>query len=160
MKSIRCENKAKVMTDDGMKQLKEFTSKLKPDEVFYLKPITQKELENEARSNELNKYYWKVIIPTMQYFCPWLDFCSTPDDNQTAHYMTKMQYCLTARPDLLTKVKIRHPENKKIVTRYVPFSWKISDMTKKEANQFMDWCKKQIEIHSKLDFETAIRSIV
>lgn len=146
------------MTDDGMRQLKDFTSKLKPDEGFYLKPITLKEYEDEARSNELNRYYWKVIIPAMQMYCPWLDFCSRPDDSQTAHYMVKMQYCLTAREDLLTKVKIRNEKNK-LVTRYVPFSWRWSDMPKKEATQYLDWCKKQIEIHSTVDFETAIGSM-
>jgi hypothetical protein len=145
------------MTDDGMATLKKFTAKLKPDETFFLKPLTRADVDNEARSNELNKYYWKVIVPALQYYAPWLDFCNGPDDGQNAHYMIKMTYCLTAREDLLTKVKIRNPENKKIVTRYVPFSWKFSETTKKEANAFMDWCKNQIVIHSTVDFDTAIR---
>jgi len=154
---IECHNAKTVLSQAGRLELDKYMEKLKPGEQFFLKPITKA----EARSQQQSRYYWKVILPAMQYYCEFLDFCIDPkQDRETAHFMAKLQYCMMERNDLIQKVKIRNPIDKKMVTRHLPFSWKLSEMPRKEANGYIDWCKKMIEKHSNVSLDLALRSMV
>ena len=153
---LECHKAKQVLSQDGRLKLDEYMEKLKPGEQFFLKPVTKA----EARSLQQSRYYWTVLLRAMQYYCDFLDFCPDPtQDKETAHFMCKMQYCMMERNDLLQKVKIRNPIDKKMVTRYLPFSWKLDQMPRKEANAYINWCKKMIENHSHVDFDLAIRSV-
>lgn len=145
------------MTDEGMAELKKFTAKLKPDEEFYLEPLTSQDAQKRKVKNEYKRFYWGVLVPAMQYYCPWLDFCSTEDHRYNAHYVIKLTYCLTVRTDLLDYVTVRDPQTHKLEVRAVPFS--LKEMSQNEGNKFKYWCQQQVEIHSTLDFERAIDNI-
>ena len=108
----------------------------------------------DIRSIEQNKYYWRVVIPTCRY---WLDMghCHSSDD---VHHQLKIDYCMSDRPDLITVRKIR--TKKGIEERAHPFSWRFSEMPKKEATDYLGWIAKQLSgITGQLDIDYAYRKM-
>ena len=153
---IECSNAKQVLSQAGRVTLDRYMERLKPGEQFFLKFVSRA----DARSLEQSRFYWSQIIPAMCYYVDWLDFITDiKTEKETAHMVCKLQYCQMERPDLITKLKIRNPKTKKMVTKYMPFSWKLSDMPRKEANAYIDWCKRIIENHSTVDLNTALGSM-
>ena len=119
------------------------------------------DMKAKDRSLEQNRFYWDTVIPTCQYHLDLLSHCPNPkikDDVDNAHYTLKLFYCFEQRPDLAEKVRYYCPIKKRVRTRAVPFSAKISEMSQKKFNDYLSWIQKRVNLASGLLWEDAIKN--
>ena len=155
-KTIKCRTKGEMINSHARSIINDFIKDLKEDE-FYIQLLTKKEHEKKHRSSIQNRKYYGEILPAMVYYCDWLNMFGNPKAEQKSiHYMIKLQYCYFERNDLIVIHKIRLPKTGEIVERAVPFEWKFSQTSQKEANAFLNWCIKQVEQASHSNYDDAV----
>lgn len=151
---IECENKSKVLTETGRKQLDEFRSLLKQGEKFFLKPLSN----DMAHSERLNSYYFSMVIPILQYHIDEFSWCADSPDK--AHLQAKIIYCYTERQDLWETVEYMDPTTKRIVQYMQPFSKRLNKMSQKEALKFINFCKGLVVKRVDQDWEMIINNAI
>lgn len=141
----------KFKKNSGQK-MKAFLSGLNQGDDFMIKVMDKA----QVRSYQQNSYYWTIVVPCCQYYLDELTWCADPKDKDIAHYQLKLIYCTFHRTDLIKIIKFQHPKTKKMEERAVPFSWKISEMPPKEANDYINYWVKRVEFVAGCNITQAI----
>ena len=156
LEGVKTGTKTYRLTKDSNTQFFEFLGSLKDGEEFGMKMMSK----SQIRSLKQNRYYYSQILPACQYYLDELNHC--PDrkrDRDVAHYNLKLIYCCNVKPEYIEVFKIRDPRTGQVTEKAFPFSWSISEMSAKNANDYINYCISLVEQRTGQNIDRALSEI-